>query len=380
MTGLRSIEPPYPSVFKIAVIAPLSGRGARLGREMVQAAQLALDDALEAGGVPGIRFELWTLNDKGNEREGVRIAHQITKDERVLGAVGHYNSNVTLQTAPIYYEGGLPLVSPIVSNPKLTESGWSNIFRFTNRDDATAAALVGYLMQQLGKRRVVVVETDTVYGHSMTEEFVQAFQRNSGRVLARLQVPEGRTEFDDMVRSWPKDFDLAFYGGTFEGAPLLHAMRDLGLQQLLATGDGCWDVANFLEPAGRAAEQGEGVLVLSACEEIGKVPGSRDFAERYKAQYGPIINYAALAYDATAMLIKSVKSAVGQGGRPVTRQGVLSVLRRSPYHGIAYREAARSDARGDNMAAVTALHVVRQGRFEEVHCNAHATQRCATSE
>ena len=169
---------------------------------MVQAAQLALDDALEAGGVPGIRLELWTLNDKGNEREGVRIAHQITKDERVLGAVGHYNSNVTLQTAPIYYEGGLPLVSPIVSNPKLTESGWSNIFRFTNRDDATAAALVGYLMQQLGKRRVIVVETDTVYGHSMTEEFVQAFQRNSGRVLARLQVPEGRTEFDGMVRSY----------------------------------------------------------------------------------------------------------------------------------------------------------------------------------
>jgi branched-chain amino acid transport system substrate-binding protein len=259
-----------------------------------------------------------------------------------------------------------------VSNPKLTESGWNNTFRFTNRDDATAAALVGYLVQHYRKRRAVVVEADTVYGHSMTEEFVQAFQRAGGRILSRLQVPEGRTEFDDIVRGWPRDFDLAFYGGTFEGAPLLLAMRDLGLQQLLATGDGCWDVANFLEPLGSAAEQGEGVLVLSACEEIGKVPGSRDFAERYQAQYGPIINYAALAYDATAMLMESVKLAVAKESRLVTRQGVLSVLRQAPYHGIAYREAARSDARGDNMAAVTALHVVRQGHFEEVHCTARS--------
>jgi branched-chain amino acid transport system substrate-binding protein len=359
-------------MYKIAVIAPLSGRGARLGREMVQAAQLALDDALEAGGVAGIRIELWTLNDKGNEREGVRIAHQITKDERVLGAVGHYNSNVTLQTAPIYCDGGVPLVSPIVSNPKLTESGWNNIFRFTNRDDATAAALVGYLVQHLEKRQAIVVETDTVYGHSMSEEFVQAFQGAGGRVLARLQVPEGRTDFDDMVRGWPQDFDMAFYGGTFEGAPLLRAMRGLGLRQLLATGDGCWDVPNFLEPAGSAAEKGEGVLVLSACEEIGKVPGSREFAERYQAQYGPIINYAALVYDATALLIKSVKSAVARTSPLVTRKGVLSALRQSPYHGIAYREVTRSNALGDNMAAITALHVVRKGRFEEVHCAARS--------
>jgi branched-chain amino acid transport system substrate-binding protein len=339
-----------------------------LGREMVQAAQMAVDDTLEKGGIPGMRLEAWTLNDKGDEREGVRIAQQIARDDSALGVIGHYNSNITLQAAPIYCQSDLPLVSPIVSNPKLTESRWQNTFRFTNRDDATARALVDYLASRLGKKRAATVATDTVYGHSMTQEFVRAFQRTGGQIVAQYQVPEGHVEFDDMVRSWPKDIDMAFYGGTFEGAPLLHAMRNNGLQQLLATGDGCWDVENFLRPAGIAATQGEGVLVLSACEEIGKVAGSRGFADRYEAKFGPIINYAVLSYDATNLLIEAIKSAVSQATRPVTRRDVLSVLQDTAYKGIAYQGTVKRDAQGDNVAASTTLHVVRAGHFAEVHC------------
>jgi len=63
-----------------------------------------------------------------------------------------------------------------------------------------------------------------------------------------------------------------FYGGTFEGAPLLKALRKSGFSQLMATGDGCWDIINFLEPGGHFAEMGEGVLVLSASAAAGDEP------------------------------------------------------------------------------------------------------------
>jgi hypothetical protein len=63
------------------------------------------------------------------------------------------------------------LVAPIVSNPTLTESGWDNVFRFTNRDDATAAAIANYLTTHFHKRNAVIVETDTVSGRSVSKEF-----------------------------------------------------------------------------------------------------------------------------------------------------------------------------------------------------------------
>ncbi|RNJ41315.1 hypothetical protein B5V01_26955 [Mesorhizobium erdmanii] len=151
-----------------------------------------------------------------------------------------------------------------------------------------------------GKRRAVVVRTNTVYGHSMTDEFVH---------LQDTAVEEGTAEFGAFVASFPKDIDLVFYGGTFEGAPLLKAMRAAKVGHLLATGDGCWDGWNFLEPAGEAAEQDEGVLVLSACPEIGVVQGSREFAQRYTDRFGPLKNYAVDCYDAAAQLLEAIRLA-----------------------------------------------------------------------
>jgi hypothetical protein len=52
----------------------------------------------------------------------------------------------------------------------------------------------------------------------------------------------------------------------------------------------------------------------------------------------------------------------------VTRRDVLSVLQDMAYKGIAYQGTVKRDAQGDNVAASTALHVVRAGHFAEVHC------------
>lgn len=130
---------------KIGVVAPLSGMGAKLGLEMAQAVGLAIDDANANRAGSSFDFELVRYDDKGEESEGNRVAVALIEDNDVMGVVGHYNSNVTLAVAQTYCDASMPLVSPIVSNPKLTERGWSNVFRFTNRDDATAAVLANHL-------------------------------------------------------------------------------------------------------------------------------------------------------------------------------------------------------------------------------------------
>jgi branched-chain amino acid transport system substrate-binding protein len=72
------------------------------------------------------------LDDSGSEEVGRDVARTFVEDESVLAVIGHYNSNVTLTAAPpIYAQANLPVIAPIVSNPKLTDSGWSNVFRFT---------------------------------------------------------------------------------------------------------------------------------------------------------------------------------------------------------------------------------------------------------
>lgn len=353
-------------VARIGLAAPLSGRAAALGREMVQAAQLAIAEANAAEpppAKPGLRFEALPLDDRGTSTDGMVLARRLIATEGMLGMIGHYNSNVHLAVAPLYEDAGLPHITPIVSNPGLTAAGWQSAFRFTNSDDATARAIAAHLVREYGKKRAVVVTTKTTYGNSMGREFREAFTALGGSILAQQMVEEGVTDFQSLVKACPQEMDLVFYGGTYEGAPLVKELRHQGRSQLVATGDGCWDVVNFLQPAGAAAMADEGVLVLSACPEIGYVPGASDFAERYAGRYGPVINYAVNCYDATRVLIDAInRAATGK----LSRRAVFDALRETHYQGIAYPKPTVFDAKGNNMAAVTALHVVRDGRFQQV--------------
>jgi branched-chain amino acid transport system substrate-binding protein len=353
-------------IIRVGIGAPLSGNGSALGREMTQAIELALDETNATGGIGGTRVIAVPQDDKGDEAAGLEVARSFACDQALLAVIGHYNSNVTLCVAPIYQDAGLPMISPIVSNPKLTDSGWTRVFRFTNRDDETAAALATHLVRHIGKRRAAVVATRTIYGRSMSEQFTCAFKAIGGEVIKFLEVDEGEKNFESLVRGLPTDFDMLFYGGTFEGAPLLKAMRSHGLRQLFAAGDGCWDSINFLEPAGADAMSGEGVLVLSACCELGKVAGSREFAERYNARYGPILNYAVNSYDAAMTLVMALRSAQQVDHGVLDRPHLWKALRPIKRQGIAFPRATQWDMKGDNAAAVTALHVVKAGKFCQV--------------
>ncbi|MEV4756094.1 branched-chain amino acid ABC transporter substrate-binding protein [Micromonospora sp. NPDC049559] len=357
---------------EVGITGPLSGRSAHLGREMVQAARLAVDEVNARGRVHGAPVGAVVLDDAGRPETGVEVARAFAGRGGVVAVVGPYNSDVALRTAPVYHDAGLALVNPIVSNPALTGRGWENVFRLTNRDDRTAHALAVELREGLGKSRAVVVRTATTYGESMTEQFVRAFAATGGRVVARYTVTEGERNVDALVERLPRDVDVVFYGGTFEGAPIVTALRRAGRDLLFATGDGCWDRHAFLQPAAEAAARGEGTLVLAASPDVGQVPGSAAFARDYERTYGPIGNYAVNAYDATRLVL----AAVAASGR-ADRAGTLAAIRDIEYRGIGYAEPTRWDTNGDNLATGTFLKVVEDGRFRQVAAFDRAGARTA---
>lgn len=353
-------------MIRIGVGTPLSGSSAALGAEMKQAVELAVEERNLAGGFAGAVLGVEAVDDEGRVDRGEAVARAFCANPEVLGLIGHYNSDVMLATMPLYRESGLAVIMPIVSNPAATGPGLPNIFRFTNRDDQTGAAIAEYLFRKRGKRRAVVAETATTYGSSMAAAFSRAFLRRGGKVLAHHVVRAGEQAFAELVDACPADFDLLFYGGSFEGAPILRAMRAAGCDQLFAAGDGCWDVVNFLQPAENAATQGEGVLVLSATLELGRVPGSLEFSKRYTRRHGPIGNYAVNAYDSACLLIEAIDRAAATAGAIPSRHDVVAAVRAARFRGIAYRDPVIWDERGENLAAVTALYDIEGNRFHQV--------------
>ncbi len=366
VVGTPAAGQPSGQTLGLGLGGALSGGAATFGVEMKQAVELAVEEKNAAGGILGTKLVVEALDDEANAAKGEMVAQKLCANPAVLGVVGHVNSGVSVAASTVYKGCGLAMITPMSSSPAVTDRGLDNVFRLTNRDDHKGPGLAAHLYRKLGKRKAVVVDDKTPYGKGLADLFAKRFADLGGQVVSREAVNVGDRDFRGLLGAVPRDFDVLFFAGIAEAAPLLRQMRELGLSQLFACGDGCWDVKGFVQPAGEAATQGEGVLVLSAAPAPGRVPGSPDFVERYTKKYGPIANYAANSYDSARLLIAAIEEAARAKGAVPGRGEVLAALRRLHFQGIAYARPVEWDAKGDNRAAVIFLNVVDGGRFKEV--------------
>jgi branched-chain amino acid transport system substrate-binding protein len=351
---------------RIGVAGPLTTPSATFGLEMRQAVDLAIDERDAAGGVLGGKIVAVVIDDQADAEKGKAAAKALCDDPRVLAVVGHVNSGVMIASEKAYAECGLPILTPMASNPAITEQGLANVFRLTNRDDHKGPALARWLTTKMGKKAAVVVDDGTPYGKGIADQFSSGFSAAGGALVKRWTAKAGQTDFNAEVAELPKDFDVLFFGGIKEGAYILKDMRKAGLNQVFACGDGCWSIGGFIKPAEGAATAGEGVRVLSAAPAVGRVPGSAEFAERYKARFGPINNYAASSYDSARVVMSAIEGAAkAKGGLP-DRADVLAALKEVKFQGVAYAAPEVFDAKGDNTAAVIFVNDVDADRFREI--------------
>jgi branched-chain amino acid transport system substrate-binding protein len=350
----------------IGIGGPLTTGSATFGVEMRQAVDLAVAEANAAGGILGAKIVADAADDAANIQQGEAVAKGFCDQSALLGVVGHVNSGVTIAASKVYAGCGVAMITPMSSNPGVTENGFANIFRLTNRDDRKGPGLARYLISAMGEKRAIVIDDQTPYGKGLADAFSVGFQAAGGAVVARDAIKVGDTQFGDLVKAFPKDFDVVFYGGIREGALVLKEMRDEGINQLFTCGDGCWDVKGFIVPSQGAAAKGEGVRILSAAPALGKVPGSAAFAETYSAKYGPINNYAASSYDSARVLFAAIEAAAKQKGSMPSRAEVVAALRATRFQGIAYAKPVAWNEKGDNTGAVIFVNVVDGDHFKEV--------------
>jgi branched-chain amino acid transport system substrate-binding protein len=364
LVGQAAAQAPTRQV-KIGIGGPLTTTSAGFGVEMRQAVELAVDERNNAGGVNGAKVFAVAIDDKADVEAGRVAAKSFCDDPDILGVVGHVNSGVAIATGKVYADCGLAVITPMASNPKVTESGFVTVFRLTNRDDRKGPGLARYLIQKMGKKRALVVDDGTPYGVGLADQFVAGFS-SGGTIVERKSVKVGEQNFTEFVKSWPKDFDVVFFAGIREGALILKEMRAQGLMQLFSCGDGCWDTKAFILAAEGAARKGEGVRVLSAAPAVGDVPGSAEFAAKYTAKYGPINNYAASSYDAARVLMAAIEQASKSKKAALSRADVVATLRGLTFQGIAYARPVQWTDKGDNKSAVIFVNVVEGDRFKQI--------------
>src|SRR5690606_959465 len=112
-----------------------------IGAPMLRAAELAVAEINDRGGIDGRRVELVAFDDFGNADSAIAVATRLY-DSDVSAVVGHLFSSTTIAAAPVYNAPARPVValSPSSSAPEISGAGdW--IFRICPSDGAHGLAL-----------------------------------------------------------------------------------------------------------------------------------------------------------------------------------------------------------------------------------------------
>lgn len=200
----------------IAVVAP-AGDASAIGLEILRGAAQAQDDINRAGGIDGVPVRLVLVNDGNDPETATTIAENLIEDPTVLGVVGHYSSDVTLATAPVYEAGELVTITPVSTAVDL--SGISPyLYRTVPSDSFAAAALAAYMLYYREDRNVsVFYDSANELSGSLKDEFDSFVSAWGGDVLEEYDLSEGGFDAEAVVAADEADvLMLAASSATLE--------------------------------------------------------------------------------------------------------------------------------------------------------------------
>ncbi len=352
--------PSAPRTVLIGLAAPLTGPSARIGKDLQNGAQLAIDEANRTqptiGGQPVI-YKLVPADDQSDPRTAVTVAQQLV-EQRVIGVVGHWNTGCSVPASRVYRDAGIPQIAPASTGHQYTQQGFPTAFRIMGHDDASGAYTGAYAVKTLHAKRIAVLDDRTSFGSGLATQFIKGVESNGGKIVDRQYVNDKTTDFSGVLTAIKaKQADLVFFGGLdLRAAQIARRMRQLNLNATLL-GAGGFVSQTFLSLAG---PDGEGVTALEPGLPVARMPGGAAFEAQYRARYhAPIELHAPFAYDAAATLIAATRQA--NATDPAKLVAALHTLSRPGVTG-----AIAFDAQGNLKNPAFTIYQVRGGTWTVV--------------
>lgn len=308
---------------KIGVLLGFTGPIESITPGMAAAAELALTEVNEAGGVLGgqmltpVRADS-TCIDAG---AAAAAAERLISSERVAAIMGADCSGVTIAVLNnVAMPNGITMISPSATSPALTTIEDNGLFFRTAPSDARQGQVIAEMMQERGVTEIAVTYTNNDYGKGLADSFQAAFEALGGRVTLSAAHEDGKADYSAEVGAlgasgaeWLAVFGYADQGGV----GVIRASVDSGAFERFVLADGMFG-QSLIDAIG---EELEGT--------IGAVPaaegaGADRFAEAARAAGIDLEGgFRSEAYDAAALIALAIQA----GGSADSRSIADNILR-----------------------------------------------------
>ena len=354
LTGCSNV----PDTLKIGVAQPLSGPLAALGQDLLNGVNLAVGELNKGNySIDGKRvtLEVMAVDDKADAATGKAVAQQLV-DAGVVAVIGHLNSGVSIEAAPIYGAKDIPQIA-ISTNPRFTQLGLGTTFRMVANDGLQARAIGSFAASQFGASRYAALDDGTPYGKGLTEGAAEQLKAEKKQVVVRESFDDKTLAFDDLAAKL-KEAGVEVMVSTlndYQVIALIEALRKVNYTRLRLLGGDTVKTTDMVKAAGII----EGIYATSPVLEAKEFVAGRQFLEKYLEAFKKPPAYGGhYSYDSMYVLSAALQKAKSAKPKDITA-AMHSLNGYAPVTGTM-----TWDDKGEQRYAAVGVYELRRGSWE----------------
>jgi branched-chain amino acid transport system substrate-binding protein len=249
--------------FTIALLAPLQGRFEMFGRSFLLGARIALADRNQGDSAARLSIRLAVRDTEGDLLTAMRAARDAVFEDGADAIVGPLLSVTSIAAGGIAQTLGVPLITPIATDPRLSEIGPA-VQTLAPDPEELAVPLAEFSMNELGYRSFGVLVPRDGMSAEFEAKFRSAVEERGGRVSISIAFDPEDSDFRHLIeRIDEAGVDAVYVPGGVASLERLAPQLDFYEFGRRLLGNGGWMDSRILDP-GNIALDGAVFAVESA--------------------------------------------------------------------------------------------------------------------
>lgn len=353
------------SAIQIGGIAELTGDIPAVGASYKNAAEMAVKEVNDAGGVDvgGQKYmiNLSIEDNAGKADQAASAATKLITQQNVVAIVGPNASRYAIPASQIAESSKVMLISPWSTNPKLTLVGDTTdpkqfVFRAAFIDDFQGQVVARFAQDTIkATKAAVLYDVASEYNKGIAEVFKKSFTDIGGQVVAFETYTTNDKDFTaQLTKIKAAEPDVVFLPNYYSEVPLqVQQAKRLGID-VPFLGSDSWGSAELLKLCGADCE---GYYFSTHYAADNASPTAKAFIDAYTATYGATPDdVAALTYDSFKLLYAALTSA-GKVDRQAVRDAMAKI---SDFEGVT--GTMQFQGTGDPVKSAVILQI-KDGKF-----------------
>ncbi len=353
---------------------PLTGKQAKFGEIMKRSYEMAAGEINAKGGVKGKKLALSFEDSSGKPETARAIVEKLIDVKKQPFIVGEYTSACAKAVAAVAEERKTPYLVVASADDAITKQNYKYVFRQNQVNDHYADAFVSFLRDVVKPKTIAVLYESSAFGTSGADAMERDAKKIGAAVVLKEKFETGAIDFKPLLSKVKAAQPDVIYTVSYanEAQLIMKQIKELRLDAKLFSGGAAgFAIPEFINGAKEAAEY---VVSATLWTPQLKYPGAKEFAEKYKAQYGAYPSYhGASAYSA----IYVMADALGRA-KNWTQDGIRDALKatdlKTAFGPVKFED--REGYQNQNFAETLAIQVIK-GEFQTIWPKNHASMQYA---